>query len=364
MLNFRFANCMHHKPTVSLKKTPNALNDAAIKSIAIPVTGIVVFHASGFAAATGAGVSGLLFNYCCFTVISFSVWNLNTWMQSALRTRLHKIKKIQTRLPVRYAVTIVITGLLSYLLLAVWNHYLRHDVYTNRALFTSQVIMILVSIQLSSIYEIVYLNKERESDLIKIERSEKLKVQAQLDALKSQIDPHFIFNSLNTLSYLIRQSPDKAQLFNDTLARVYRYILANKEKDLVPLKQEIEFASNYFYLLKIRYQAGLHLLIKMDSVSIEHYSIPPLSLQALIENAIKHNHFSEKLNLTIEITISENEIKVVNLKNNKKFDIQSSQIGLANLNERYSLIVNKDITILQTPEYFKVLLPIVKSSLV
>ena len=355
---------MQHKPTASLKKNAPAINDAAIKWIAIPLTGIVVFHASGFAAANDAGIAGLLLNYGCFAFISFSVWNLNTCVQSALRMRLYKIKKIQVRLPARYAVTIVVTWAVSYLLLTLWNHLLRHDLYAHRALFTSQVIMILVSIQLSSIYEIVYLNKERESDLITMERSEKLKVQAQLDALKSQIDPHFIFNSLNTLSYLIRQSPDKAQLFNDTLARVYRYILANKEKDLVPLKQEIEFASNYFYLLKIRYQTGLHLLIKMDSVSIEHYSIPPLSLQALIENAIKHNHFSEKMNLTIEITISENEIKVLNLKNNKKFDIQSSQIGLANLNERYSLIVNKDITILQTPEYFKVLLPIVKSSFV
>ena len=224
--------------------------------------------------------------------------------------------------------------------------------------------MILVSVQFASIYEIVYLNKERESDLIKMERSEKLKAQAQLDALKSQIDPHFIFNSLNTLSYLIRQSPDKAQLFNDTLAKVYRYILINKENDLVPLKQEIEFASNYFYLLKIRYQSGLHLLVKMQSISVDHCAIPPLSLQALIENAIKHNHFSEKQHLTIEITISENEIKVINRKNHKKFDIQSSQIGLANLSERYSLIVNKEITVLQTPEYFEVLLPIVKSAAV
>jgi sensor histidine kinase YesM len=354
---------MQHKPTASLKKDSPAVNDAAIKWIAIPLTGIVVFYASGFAAANETGIPGLLLNYCCFAFISFSVWNLNTLVQSGLRARLYKIKKIQGRLPARYAITIVVTWAVSYLLLTLWNHYLRHNLYTPGVLFTSQVIMILVSIQLSSIYEIVYLNKERESDLITMERSEKLKVQAQLDALKSQIDPHFIFNSLNTLSYLIRQSPAKAQLFNDTLARVYRYILANKEKDLVPLKQEIEFASNYFYLLKIRYQTGLHLLIKMDSVSIEHYSIPPLSLQALIENAIKHNHFSEKMNLTIEITISENEIKVLNQKNNKKFDIQSSQIGLANLNERYSLIVNKDITIQQTPEYFKVLLPIVKSSL-
>jgi len=261
-------------------------------------------------------------------------------------------------------ITIVVTWIVSFLLLRLWNYFVQHDKYSYQALLISQLIMILISVQFSSIYEIVYLNKERESDLIRMERSEKLKAQAQLDALKSQIDPHFIFNSLNTLSYLIRQSPDNAQLFNDTLAKVYRYILINKEKDLVSLKQEIEFGSNYFYLLKIRYQTGLHLLVKMENIAIDQYWIPPLSLQALIENAIKHNHFSEKQQLTIEITISENEITVMNQRNHKKFDIQSSQIGLANLSERYSLIVNKEITILQTPDYFKVLLPIVKSAFV
>jgi len=194
-----------------------------------------------------------------------------------------------------------------------------------------------------------------------MERNEKLKVQAQLDALKRQIDPHFIFNSLNTLSYLISQNRQKAQLFNDTLAKVYRYILLNKENDLIQLKQEIEFASNYFFLLKIRYQTGLSLVIKMDNVSVDDYLIPPLSLQTLIENAIKHNHFSEKNPLSVEITISENEISVVNEKNIKKFDIHSSGIGLSNLNERYSIIVNKNISIIQTSEYFTVLLPTLTS---
>lgn len=341
-----------------------AINDAAITWIAVPLTGIIVFHASGFALPSASGINILLLNYSCFSLISFSVWTANTRVQSALRSRLYKIKKLPSRLTARYAVTIAVTWVVSYLLLSLWNHFLQQDKYSNQAIFVSQLIMILVSVQFSSIYEIIYLNKERESDLIQMERSEKLKAQAQLDALKSQIDPHFIFNSLNTLSYLIRQSPDKAQLFNDTLAKVYRYILINKEKDLVPLKHEIEFASNYFYLLKIRYQSGLYLMVKMDSISVDHYSIPPLSLQALIENAIKHNHFSEKQHLTIEITISENDIKVMNHKNHKKFDIQSSQIGLANLSERYSLIVNKDITILQTPEYFTVVLPLVKSAFV
>jgi sensor histidine kinase YesM len=337
---------------------PHKINDTLFKWLGIPLIGILVFHLSGFA---GSSEYPIIFDYLFFSVISFSIWNVSAYTHYLLRNQLYKIKKIYLRMPVRYLITIIISWAFSYVLLTVWDYYLNNGRYNYHSIMISQVIMAVFSAQISSIYEIVYLNKERESDLVKMERNEKLKVQAQLDALKRQIDPHFIFNSLNTLSYLISQNQEKAKLFNDTLAKVYRYILLNKEKDLIHLKEEIEFASNYFFLLKIRYQTGLSLIIKMDNVSVEDYFLPPLSLQTLIENAIKHNHFSENNHLTVEITISADQISVVNQKNIKKFDIHSSGIGLSNLNERYSLIINKNITIVQTPEYFTVLLPILKS---
>ena len=289
------------------------------------------------------------------------MWNGSTYTHLYLRKQINTLRALFIRIPVRFSITLIISGLIAAPLLLVWDHYLEQDAYDYSSLLSSLLIMTIVSLQISSIYEIIYLNRERQSDLVKVERSEKLKVQAQLDALKSQIDPHFIFNSLNTLSYLIANDPANAKLFNNTLAKVYRYILLNKEKDIILLKEEIEFASNYFYLLKIRYQTGLSMVIKMDSISMEDYMLPPLSLQTLIENAIKHNHFSDKNPLEIEITITSNEVSVVNRKNTKKFDIQSSRIGLSNLNERYSLIVNRNIEIHQTPELFTVLLPILKS---
>jgi sensor histidine kinase YesM len=342
-----------------MRDKPYKLKDGPYKWIGIPVIGVTVFYASGFASLTPS--SDRLLNYILFSFISFCLWNGNAIAHYMVRARLVVIRKIYYRLPLRYLLTVSVSWLLSSILLTIWNAWGYDNLFSYQQLSYSQVIMIVFSVLISSIYEIVYLNKERESDIVKMERSEKLKVQAQLDALKSQIDPHFIFNSLNTLSYLISTDQPKAKLFNDTLAKVYRYILLNKEKDVVLLKEEVEFASNYFYLLKIRYQTGLGMIIKMDDIVTEDYLIPPLSLQALIENAIKHNHFSEKTPLSIEITINENEISVVNRKNLKKFDIQSSKIGLSNLNERYSLIVNRNITIIQNPEHFTVLLPILKS---
>ena len=194
-----------------------------------------------------------------------------------------------------------------------------------------------------------------------MERTEKSKIQAELDVLKNQIDPHFIFNSLNTLSYLISQDQQSAKRFNDTLAKVYRYILIKKEKDLVQLKEEIEFAMNFFYLLKIRYQQGLVMKIEINNIVSENYLLPPLSIQILIENAIKHNHFTEKNPLRIEVKVIEEYVTVTNNRHIKQFEIQSSQIGLKNLSERYKLITNSVISVTDNKDYFKVTLPILKA---
>ncbi len=305
--------------------------------------------------------SELFFTCMIFAAISFILWKGNAVLHSILHNSLYKIKNIYLRLLSGYIITLAYTWLASGLLIGLWNRFLNPQEIEFRTLIIAQWVMIALTIFINNVYQIVYLNKERESDLVRIERTEKLKVQAQLDALKSQIDPHFIFNSLNTLSYLINHDQVKAKLFNDTLAKVYRYILINKESDLVLLKEEIEFASNYFYLLKIRYQQGLSMTIEMESVITEEYFSPPLCLQLLIENAIKHNHFSESSALNINIKITERMIVISNNISQKKFEIPSSKIGLYNLGERYKLITNKSITVEQADGFFTVKLPVLKS---
>ena len=122
---------------------------------------------------------------------------------------------------------------------------------------------------------------------------ERAKAEAELEALKNQIDPHFIFNSLNTLSHLIEEKPVKAKQFNDNLADVYRYILQNKARDLVLLREEMVFLENYFSLLKIRFEKAVQMKIIVDESEMDQYLVPPISLQILAENAIKHNEFSD-----------------------------------------------------------------------
>jgi LytS/YehU family sensor histidine kinase len=210
------------------------------------------------------------------------------------------------------------------------------------------------------VYETVFLVKEAESEKIKKEQLERAKAEAELEALKNQIDPHFIFNSLNTLSHLIENNTEKAKQFNESLADVYRYILQNKSRDLVLLGEEINFLCDYFSLLKIRFEKAVQMDILIDEQLLNGCLIPPISLQILIENAIKHNEFSGTTPLIIIIELKNNELIVRNEVKRKTLRKASSKIGLQNLNERYKLITNKEIVIEQNDKDFIVNLPVLK----
>ncbi len=336
------------------------LKDLYYKIVGVPLLALLVLYSYNLIAGAQK-VEWVASNFISFCIVTSVLWVANRRVQYLIRKSLFKIQSTGLRIVTRFAVNIVITFILTLILFRLWNHLLHKSNYGSSSIAALQVISILLSILTGCIYEIVYLNKERESDIIKIERTEKSKLQAQLDGLKNQVDPHFIFNSLNTLSYLISQSPETARLFNDTLAKVYRYILVKKEKDLVMLKEEIEFTSNYFYLLKLRYQSGLKMTIEFDDIITENYMLPPLSVQILIENAIKHNHFTEKVPLEIKVSAVPDKVTITNNRNVKQFEIQSPQIGLKNLAERYMLITGKNIIVDEGKNNFTVVLPLLKS---
>ncbi len=330
------------------------------KAAGVPILALLVQYTYNFLS-TGEKVMWSLNNFLFFCLITACLWASNRQIQHLIRKKLFEIKNTGLRIISRFGVNIILTFILTSILFRLWNYFLHGSVYSQNTIIALQAISIFFSILTGCVYEIVHLNKERESDIIKIERTEKSKLQAQLDGLKNQVDPHFIFNSLNTLSYLISQNPGTAKLFNDTLAKVYRYILVKKEKDLVMLKEEIEFASNYFYLLKLRYQTGLKMTIELDDIVAENYMLPPLSVQILIENAIKHNHFTEKTPLEIKVSVIPDKVTVANNRNLKQFEIQSPQIGLKNLAERYMLITGKNISIDDDKNNFIVVLPLLIS---
>lgn len=195
------------------------------------------------------------------------------------------------------------------------------------------------------------------SDALK--REEKLaqeKLLFQYETLKSQVNPHFLFNSLNTLSSLVQTNPSLSEEFIRKLSNIYRYILENQEKDLVSLADEVQFVRDYFSLQKIRDEEKIEL--KVELAETENLLIPPVSLQLLIENALKHNAATRKNPLVITIHNEGMDRLVVRNTLQPKLQLShSSKTGLKNLNERYRLILKREIEIIQTETEFIVKIP-------
>ncbi len=303
----------------------------------------------------------LALSYLFFILTGFVIWEGNMRLMYFLRKNNVEMYDTYLRIVVTYfLVNILYAGIVSLAALYAWSWLSRETQPNHTAILLASLFVIITILFVNNIFEIILLRREMEFNRLRAEKMESAKVEAELEALKTQIDPHFIFNSLNTLSYLITREPQSARLFNDTLAKVYRYILSNKDKDLVLLKEELEFISNYFYLLKIRFADGINMIIEINDVSAEDFLIPPISLQTLVENAIKHNEFSEMHPLDIKVAVSANYVVVRNPVKPKEQSAPSNKIGLNNLDNRYKLITRKNIVIENNFRFFTVKLPILK----
>jgi hypothetical protein len=192
-----------------------------------------------------------------------------------------------------------------------------------------------------------------------LRREQKLREEKlifQHETLKSQVNPHFLFNSLNTISSLIQTKPETADQFVKNLSSVYRYILENGQKDKVPLQSELDFITGYFDLHKIRDEEKI--LLAVEAPDAEKYKVLPVSLQILLENAIKHNIASRTNQLRINIYIEDQSIVVKNNLQLKASQLLSTGTGLKNLAERVRLISGRELIIEETNDYFVVKLPL------
>lgn len=174
--------------------------------------------------------------------------------------------------------------------------------------------------------------------------------------LKSQVNPHFLFNSLNTISQLVHEDPGEADNFIRRLAGIYRYVMDNEEKELVPLDREIGFVRSYFMLYREREQGKIFLNIRIDNA--EDYMIIPVSLQSLLENAIKHNAASRDSPLKIDIIKEKTWLVISNNIQKKNIMRNSLGLGLENLKERFKMITGLDLIITANDNYYTVKIPL------
>ena len=223
-----------------------------------------------------------------------------------------------------------------------------------RTVMPVSIAVLIISIFISRGWLLEWRNTAIEAEQLK---SQKLESQNQF--LIDQLNPHFLFNSLNALTHLVYEDADKSAKFIQQLSHIYRYVLDVQQEQLVSLEKELEFAENYLHLQKIRFGDSLH--YHLPSVEDEGYFLPPLSLQLLLENAIKHNIVSEQHPLTIRIEKEGTRLVVSNnLQLNTPTEAWSPRIGLRNIVSRYGFLSSEVPTVQRTETKFKVELPLLR----
>jgi two-component system LytT family sensor kinase len=218
----------------------------------------------------------------------------------------------------------------------------------------------LFVIILEGIYEGIYYYSQWQKTAVEAEILKKENLQTRLDSLKTQINPHFLFNSLGTLSSLIEEDPAKAQHFVNDMSSVYRYLLQTSENSLTTLQNELDFTKAYTQMLETRFPEGFHVSVNINARFLA-YQLPVLTLQVLIENAVKHNTILAHKPLYVEIYTEKNgELSIRNNLQKKTSPVISHHLGLNNISAKYKLLGQPDIKIEQTNGYFTVTVSLIK----
>jgi two-component system LytT family sensor kinase len=216
-----------------------------------------------------------------------------------------------------------------------------------------------INLFLNSINAIYFFSKKLKEKAVEAERLQTLNMSAKLESLNSQINPHFFFNNLSALSALIHEDVKLADAYLQKLSTIYRYILNNKDKELVSLREELNFLKNYVALLSIRFQESLSFKIEVDE-SCTNLLLPPAVLQLLVENVVKHNYFTISEPIEVLIHADCDYIIIRNKKQLKDAVDFSTGIGLQNISDRYRFL-GSEINVMNAEGYFEVKLPLIKT---
>lgn len=287
-------------------------------------------------------------------------WLTYRWMIIAMRKKMPHLKQAFTRVIIQVILVLISAPLLKGIFgfgAHAFMSMIDMTEHTMPGLLQTMVSIYLPCLLIITFYEAIYYFIQYKNAIIERERVETEHLQMELTHLRNQINPHFLFNSLNTLMNLIPKDQDTAMNYLSKLSKFYRHAVGVKEEKLIPLQKEVEFAHLYIDLLYERFQDALDVTINIENTSGQ--MIPPLSLQLLLENAVKHNVVSREspLKISIEFDAEVGELVISNNVQEKIDTIESSGVGLENIKRRFAFFTLKPIKIVHNTDFFQVALP-------
>jgi len=288
------------------------------------------------------------------------MWNGDYFIIKTLRKRWPSLDDTHKRILMTILGVCVYNISADYLVCNALAHYDFNDDYWEAEAAGNILKNLMITAVIGTIYEAGYFFSKWKRQTIETEQLRNRQLKSELSALKNQISPHFLFNSLNTLVTLIHEDRDQAAKFTEKLSEVYRYILQVKDREFISLRTELQFCEAYLFLLKMRFEQGFKVNIDIPEKDLQKFVVP-LTLQMLLENAVKHNIVSRNQPLMVDIYSENGESLIVkNNLNVKSAEGHSTKKGLENIRSRYALLTDRDVDVIRTRHHFMVALPLVE----
>lgn len=298
-----------------------------------------------------------------FFLLSIILWEGNRWINKILNKHVKWQENVTVRILIQVGINVVFTTWITYYY-SKWLYYFIYDeTYPIESLFKQFLfITIIISLLYNAIYSGEYFFIKWKKTLIESEELKRQSIVAQYESLKNLINPHFLFNSLNTLIGLINENKEVAIQYGEHFSKVYRYLLDHKDDNVVSLKNELDIIIKVVFLFEKRFGKSFEAEIKVEE-TVMNKLIPPLTLQMLLENAIKHNIISIDNPLKIQIfNEGETHLVVKNSLNKKNLLEKSTELGLDTIKKRYQFISNQEVLISETETEFIVIIPLISKS--
>lgn len=304
---------------------------------------------------------GMLINWIASLVFSTIDWFIIRYLMILLRKRFPALKDSALRVSFFFLAIVSTVIVVDYIGISSLSPLTNED-YDFLKRSQALLSIILISTMTMAIYEAIYFYIRLKRSIRDEEQAKQAIVQAQLDALRNQAQPHFFFNTLNTLRDIIDQNPkEDAKEFVDKLSDIYRFLLEAGNADLIPLRDELKFAKAYIHIQSERFADNMKLNWDIPEAALEKM-IVPMSLQLLLENAIKHNVISKAKPLTINVLVENGKLMVNNKIQAKSTKLPSTKLGLKNIQERYRLMSNESVELINDGDQFTVSLPLLKKT--
>jgi two-component system LytT family sensor kinase len=292
--------------------------------------------------------------------LTFLIWEGNLWLDRQFAKKLPWSKNPFLRIVIQVSTNVIYSAGLIYSAMLIYNNYVCTVPEPTKERFLSLSIIIgtLVSLLLLTVEFGKQFFIQWKLSLIEVERYKKESIEAQLEVLKAQINPHFLFNNLSVLSSLVYIDQDKAVEFINQFSKVYRYVIESNNKELVTLNTEMEFIQSYIFLLKIRFGANINFNIEVDT-AFGNYLIPPMALEIILENTIKHNEVSIEKPLFVSIQTTKQNYLIISNNLQLRNDVEKgTQLGLKNIKQRYIHYTDQPVHIEKKNDQFVVQIPL------